>query len=103
MLSEIGAVLLVIATAYCQCRICCLHDHGITYSGNHVEEGITAACGEQLYGKVIYIESIGSRFCEDTGSKVKGNRVDIYFPTHEEALKFGKKRLKIRVLGDWRK
>ena len=26
---------------------------------------------------------------EDTGSAIKGNRIDIYFDTHQEALNFG--------------
>ena len=37
---------------------------------------------------------------DDVGGAIKGNRIDIRFPTREEALIFGRKIIKIRV---WRK
>src|SRR5512139_3188206 len=103
MTLPIIAALISIVTAYCPCKICCNHTHGITKSGHHVEEDITAACGNQLYGKVIWIETVGVRFCEDKGSRVQGNRVDLYFPYHQRAIEFGKKKLEVIILGDWLK
>jgi 3D (Asp-Asp-Asp) domain-containing protein len=35
---------------------------------------------------------------EDTGSAIKGNRIDIYFDSHSEALKFGRQTIDIEVL-----
>ena len=35
------------------------------------------------------------RKCQDTGSKIKNFRLDLYFSSHQEALKFGKKTLKV--------
>lgn len=33
----------------------------------------------------------------DRGGAIKGNRLDVLFPTHEEALKWGARRLKVTV------
>lgn len=34
---------------------------------------------------------------EDVGGAIKGNRIDIYFDNHEEALKFGRQVLTVEV------
>lgn len=41
------------------------------------------------YGTQVEIEGIGVRIAEDCGGAVKGNKIDILFATHEEALNFG--------------
>ena len=38
---------------------------------------------------------MGTFTAEDTGSAIKGNIIDIYFDSHDEALKFGRKNIKI--------
>lgn len=43
-----------------------------------------------IYGQ-IYI-------AEDTGGAIKGNKVDIYFNTHEEALQYGRRQVEVFVL-----
>jgi 3D (Asp-Asp-Asp) domain-containing protein len=64
----------------------------ITKSGLHAEQNVTAACDPKHLGDLVYIDTIGLRFCEDVGSAIKGNRVDLYFKSHEEAKKFGRKK-----------
>ena len=49
-------------------------------------------------GSKIYIEDMGWFSAEDTGGKVKGNKIDIFYPTRKQALKFGKRKLKVFVL-----
>jgi 3D (Asp-Asp-Asp) domain-containing protein len=44
-----------------------------------------------MLNKTIYIEGVGVRTCDDTGSKITSNRVDVYFTNHREALRFGVK------------
>ena len=66
-----------------------------------VEENLTAACGPDLYGKVIHVEGFGVFFCEDTGSKVGLKHVDIYMKEHTQALKVFTRRT-VTILGDWR-
>ncbi|MNP19135.1 Cell wall-binding protein YocH precursor [compost metagenome] len=40
----------------------------------------------------VYIEGIGFRRAEDTGSAIKGNKIDVYFDSTSYANKFGTKR-----------
>lgn len=76
-------------THYCHCYKCCGKSDGITATGAMVEEGRTIAVdpeiiplgSEVLIGGHVYI-------AEDTG--VKGNHIDIYTPSHEQALQMGK-------------
>ena len=35
---------------------------------------------------------------EDTGGKVDGHHIDVYMPSHAEAKKFGRQRVKVVVL-----
>ncbi|HLC14971.1 MAG TPA: 3D domain-containing protein [Thermodesulfovibrionia bacterium] len=54
-------------------------------------------------GSKIYIKNMGWFTAEDTGGSVKGKRIDIYYPTKREALRFGAKRLHIKVIPKKRK
>lgn len=76
-------------------------EYGITSSGARVQENHTIAVDPQLIpmGSLVYIEGIGIRRAEDTGSAIKGNRIDVYIPDLQEALKFGvKKDINVYVL-----
>ena len=39
----------------------------------------------------------------DTGSAIKGKRIDIYNPSHNAALQFGRKSVKVTILGKGKK
>lgn len=78
-------------TAYCACKKCCGEDaKGITRSGTHVTEGRTIAVDPKVIplGTKVYIEDYGFYVAEDTGGLIKGNAIDIYYPSHEIALNF---------------
>jgi 3D (Asp-Asp-Asp) domain-containing protein len=85
-------------TAYCACILCCGHTHGITKSGRPAKAGRTAACSREMLNKTIWIEGVGERTCDDTGSKISASRVDVYFTDHQAALKFGVKRARVYTL-----
>jgi hypothetical protein len=40
----------------------------------------------------------GEYTVEDTGGKVDGRHIDLYMPSHAEAKKFGRQRVKVVVL-----
>lgn len=84
-------------TAYCGCEKCCGKTDRITATGTHAVEGVTIAVDPAVipYGSLVDIEGIGTFIAEDCGGAIKGNKIDIYFERHEDALKFG-------VWEDWR-
>ena len=92
-------------TAYCSCEKCCgvwaeNRPNGVVYtaSGEKAEAGKTIAVDtsvipfgtEVKIGDVIYT-------AQDTGSAVKGNVIDVYYDSHEEALNHGAKYQKVEV------
>lgn len=68
--------------------------YGITASGTKVSEGRTIAVDPDIIplGWWVYIEGIGFRRAEDTGSAINGKKIDVYFDSERYANKFGKKR-----------
>jgi 3D (Asp-Asp-Asp) domain-containing protein len=89
---------LLTITAYCLCLICTHSTRGITSSGRHAEVGITAACGPELRGRLIWIEGIGVRWCEDSGSGIGRGRVDVLVASHAAARQFGRQQREVLVL-----
>lgn len=73
-------------TYYCPCVICCGWDTGITASGVSATAGITIAADESIpFGTELIID--GHVYTvQDRGGAIKGNHIDIYCNTHEEAL-----------------
>lgn len=39
----------------------------------------------------------------DTGGRIKGRKIDVYVPTYDEAKRFGRQRIQVKVLGKTRK
>ena len=75
--------------------------YGITASGVKVKENHTIAVDPKLIplGTLVYIEGIGIRRAEDTGSAIKGAKIDVYIPDLKKARNFGvKKNVKVYVL-----
>jgi len=50
-----------------------------------------------LHSKV-YIEGLGYYYAEDVGGAIKGNRIDVLYSTHQEALEFGVKEMKVIIV-----
>ncbi|WP_051330895.1 3D domain-containing protein [Aneurinibacillus terranovensis] len=73
----------------------------ITKSGTTLKEGRTIAVDPDVVplGWWVYIEGYGFRRAEDTGGAIKGNRVDLYFTSEEDARNFGIREKKLYVIG----
>lgn len=85
-------------TAYCACVRCCGKSNGITASGTKATQGRTVACNFLPFGSEIIIND-HTYIVEDRGSQVTlKNKIDIYFDSHEEALKFGKQKAEVFLL-----
>lgn len=89
-------------SAYCRenySHICNDGDSTITATGTTPTVGRTIAVDPNVipYGSEVTINDYGSEvtindntyIAEDCGGAIKGNRVDILFDTHQEALEFG--------------
>lgn len=49
-------------------------------------------------GSLIYIDSLGIGMVQDTGTAIKGMKLDICFTTMDQAMQFGKKKVKVIIL-----
>ena len=49
-------------------------------------------------GTELYIEGYGPAIAADTGSAIKGNRIDLYMDTDAECWEFGRRNVRIREL-----
>ena len=105
-------------TGYCNCGKCCSWERpwwgfgffgspvisegpnkgkpktvGLTASGVQAHRGTVAADTSVLpFGTVVHVEGYGYGRVEDRGGAIKGNRLDLWFPSHDAALKWGRKK-----------
>ena len=79
-------------SGYCGCEICS-SGNGLTYSGTEPQANHTISADITRFpiGTKLMINDI-IYTVEDIGSSVTGNRLDIYYDTHEEALAHGVKQ-----------
>ncbi len=86
-------------TAYCPCVKCCGKSNGITASGIKAVEGVTVAADTNILPFGTQLQIDGNIYTvQDRGGAIKGNRIDIYFDTHEKALQFGRQTKDIIIL-----
>ncbi len=79
--------------------------YGITKSGTYAKVGTVAVDPTVIpLGTKLYIEyadgsgAYGYATAEDTGSAIKGYRVDLFFNTYQECIEFGRRRVVVYVL-----
>lgn len=87
-------------TAYCPCRICCgKWSGGPTASGKMPKQGVTCAAPRRIpFGTRLHIEGVGVRVVQDRLSRKFDHRIDVFFASHKEARKFGKRTLHVKAL-----
>ena len=75
---------------------------GRTASGRMVSKGLIAADPKHLpLGSRVRIDAgaySGEYLVADTGGMVRGRRIDIWTPTSREAMRFGRRTVKLTVL-----
>ena len=92
-------------TAYCPCTKCCgPKAQGITASGKHVSHNngkfVAADTTVLGFGTQLVVPGYASdQKVEviDRGGAIKGNKLDLYFPTHAEALVWGRQHVDVVV------
>jgi 3D (Asp-Asp-Asp) domain-containing protein len=111
---------LMTVTAYCACRECCEWKRvccigppvyatgpskgkrkkvGITSDGTRAKKGVIAAdISLYPYGTRMYVPGYGWGEVHDTGRAIKGKHIDLFFKSHRDAVKWGKKKLWVTVI-----
>ncbi|MDF2669739.1 MAG: hypothetical protein K0R67_2045 [Paenibacillus sp.] len=77
--------------------------YGITYSGVKVRKGIlsTIAADPKVFplGTILYIPGYGYGIVADTGSAIKGKKIDLYYESKAQIYKeWGKRKVHVRVV-----
>jgi 3D (Asp-Asp-Asp) domain-containing protein len=90
-------------TAYCPCPKCCgKSSDGITACNHKIQDGETFAAADQKYpfGTEMIIPGYndGSPVeVLDRGGAIYGNRLDVYFDSHQQALDWGVRYLDVKI------
>ncbi len=95
-----GNVLTMVATAYDGCYECNKPYYGYpSYIGLPLARGIVAVDPKVIpMGTKLYVEGYGNAIAADQGNAIKGYRIDLYFDTHQQALNYGMKTVKVTIL-----
>lgn len=93
-------------TAYCACESCCgEYADGITACGHEIGEGDAFAAADRRYFFGTEMVVAGYNNGEpikvlDRGGAIRGDRLDVFFHSHEEALQWGVKYVGVKVRQD---
>lgn len=96
VIEELGSFKL---TAYCPCFECSGGWGTNTASGAICSEGVTVAVDPSVIplGSTVVID--GQEYtAQDVGGAIKGNRIDVYFDSHEAALEFGVQHKQVGIV-----
>lgn len=115
-------VVTLTVTAYCNCQKCCGWRYslfglgpavvasgprkgtrkivGQTAKGTQARQG-TIAADTSIYpfGTILEVPGFGYGIVEDRGGAIKGGRLDLWMSSHEEAKRWGVRKLRVKV---WR-
>ncbi|GAF14552.1 cell wall-binding protein [Bacillus sp. JCM 19045] len=87
------------ATAYTAfCEGC----SGVTYTGidlraNPDQKVIAVDPSVIPLGSKVYVEGYGEAIAGDIGGAIKGNKIDLFMPNHDDAIQFGRQNVTIHV------
>lgn len=95
-----GKTITVTATAYtANCAGCSgITSTGIDLKANPDAKVISVDPNVIPLGSKVYVEGYGNAIAGDTGGAIKGNIIDIFIPTQEAAVQWGRKQVKVTIL-----
>ncbi|MCY7894974.1 ubiquitin-like domain-containing protein [Bacillus vallismortis] len=95
-----GKVMTVSSTAYtASCSGCSGHTAtGVNLKNNPNAKVIAVDPNVIPLGSKVHVEGYGYAIAADTGSAIKGNKIDVFFPEKSSAYRWGNKTVKIKVL-----
>lgn len=97
---KVVKTLIVSATAYtANCKNC----SGITALGLNLKKNPTLKVISVdpkviKLGTRVYVEGYGYAIAGDTGGAIKGNKIDIFVPSHKSAIQWGRRTVKVNIL-----
>lgn len=81
--------------------------YGITFSGTQARPGVIAVDPKVIpLGSKVYVESLdstadyGFASAEDTGSAIKGQKVDLFIGDNRAALRYGRRYVRVYIIED---
>ncbi|SDK64749.1 Uncharacterized conserved protein YabE, contains G5 and tandem DUF348 domains [Bacillus velezensis] len=95
-----GKVITVSSTAYtASCSGCSGHTAtGVNLTSNPNAKVIAVDPSVIPLGTRVHVDGYGEAVAADTGSAIKGRRIDVFFPEKSSAYRWGKKQVKIKIL-----
>jgi 3D (Asp-Asp-Asp) domain-containing protein len=87
-----------VVTAYCAGPCCCgKWSDGRTANNHIIQDGehLIAAPPGIPFGTMLYVPGYGWATVQDRGGSIKGKRLDLLFPTHQEALQWGRREVEV--------
>ena len=94
-----GTLQRVIVTGYCSCPQCCgPNANGLTASGTKARPGTMSADPSVFpFGTQLNVPGYGDGVVEDTGARVKGYHIDVWFPSHAKAKAWGTREMYVEL------
>jgi len=95
-----GEVLYMEATGYDPGpRSCGRYASGYTAVGLRAGEGVVAVDPRVIpLGTRLYVEGYGECVAADVGGAIKGRRIDLGFDSYREAMNWGRRMVRVRIL-----
>jgi 3D (Asp-Asp-Asp) domain-containing protein len=70
-----------------------------TATGRRAQYGVVAVDPKVIpLGTMVFVEGYGVALACDVGSAIKGNRIDLCVPTYAEAMRFGRRSVRVHIL-----
>jgi 3D (Asp-Asp-Asp) domain-containing protein len=89
-----------VATAYLPVDSLEGRHSGLTVTGTVAQAYVAVAVDPEVIpiNSWIWIDGLGWRKAEDTGNAIKGKKIDLCVSTKEEAMEFGVRKIRIKIL-----
>ncbi|SFE83434.1 3D domain-containing protein [Alteribacillus iranensis] len=71
---------------------------GINLKANPNQKVIAVDPNVIPLGTKVHVEGYGTAIAGDTGGAIRGNKIDVFFPSRSDALNWGNRQVKIKIL-----
>jgi 3D (Asp-Asp-Asp) domain-containing protein len=96
-----GTTMTMEATAYSSDPADVLGGGTVTATGQNLLENPMAVAVDPSViplGTRLYVEGYGEAIASDTGGAIKGNIIDVHFPTNDQCIQWGRRTVQVTIL-----